>query len=369
MKIGTITEIKNSEYRVGLTPHCAQSYTQHGHQVYVQRGAGIGAGFSDDEYVQAGAQICADAQSVADEAEMIVKVKEPIEDEFHIFHEGQCIFTYLHLAANEALTHFLLEKKINSVAYETIKVGRSLPCLRPMSEIAGRLSVQEGAKYLEKPFGGRGVLLGGVPGVKPGKVTIIGGGISGANALKIAVGMGADVTVLDINTERLAYLDDIYGNKIKTLYSNPYNIEQSALESDLIVGAVLIPGAKAPQLLQKEIISSLRPGTVVVDIAIDQGGCFETSRATTHNDPIYLVDNVVHYCVSNMPGAVTLTSTLALTNATRTFGLQIADLGLDQAIRSNAAIREGVNTYHGLLTQENIAKDLHIEYAALDQAV
>jgi alanine dehydrogenase len=301
---------------------------------------------------------------------MIVKVKEPVAAEYELFHEGQILYTYLHLAADEALTRMLMKKKIKAVAYETIEdTNRRLPCLRPMSEIAGRLSVQEGAKYLEKTFGGRGVLLGGVPGVRRGKIAILGGGIVGTNALKMAVGIGADVHILDINGDRLAYLDDIFGSSITTLYSSEANIEQALIEADVVIGAVLVPGAKAPRLVRKEHLKIMKPGAVLVDVAIDQGGCFETSKATTHDNPTNIIDDIVHYCVANMPGAVALTSTLALTSTTLPYGLQIANLGLEQAVRKIAPIAKGLNVYNGHCTYESVARDLGLSYTPIVDAL
>ncbi|MBI9019507.1 MAG: alanine dehydrogenase [Phycisphaerae bacterium] len=366
MKIGTVKEIKTHEYRVGLTPSCVRSYCQHGHEILVQSGAGVSASFSDEEYIAAGAKIVDTREEVFDNCDMIVKVKEPLPEEFGLFHEGQILYTYLHLAADKNLTEGLIKANIKAIAYETIEApDGSLPCLIPMSEIAGRLSVQEGAKYLEKPFGGRGILLGGVPGIQRGKVAILGGGIAGRNACKIAVGMGADVTILDISSSRLAYLDDIFGTKITTLYSNDVNIEHVCRESDLIIGAVLIAGAKAPHLIRREHLKMMKDGAVLVDISVDQGGCFETTKPTTHDNPIYNVDGIVHYCVANMPGAVALSSTQALTSTTLTRGLTIADKGLEQACRNSRDIFKGVNLYMGKCVYENVANSLDLEYTDL----
>jgi len=298
---------------------------------------------------------------------MIIKVKEPQAAEYDLFHEDQILYTYLHLAADEPQTRALMEKKVKAVAYETIEEsGRALPCLTPMSEIAGRLSAQEGAKYLEKPFGGRGVLLGGVPGVPRGKVAILGGGVVGTNAAKMAVGLGADVTILDISAKRLAYLDDIFESKITTLYSNNENIEMVLKESDLVIGAVLIPGARAPHLVKREQLKLMKPGAVLVDVAVDQGGCIETTKATTHDDPIFEIDGIVHYCVANMPGAVSLTSTLALTGATLPYGLLLANEGLEGAIKKSAPLWKGVNTYKGACVYESVAEAFDIPYTALE---
>ncbi len=355
MKIGVVKEIKTHEYRVGMTPADAKAYIGHGHTVYIEKNAGHQAGFPDEQYVFAGAVIVDDKKKLFDDSEMIVKVKEPQTSEYDLFHEGQLLYTYLHLAAEPELTEALLAKKVKSVAYETIEDHEALPCLVPMSEIAGRLSVQEGAKYLEKQFGGRGILLGGVPGVRRGKIAIIGGGVVGTNAAKIAIGIGADVTILDVNARRLAYLDDIFGSSISTLYSTEANIETVLKESDLVIGAVLIPGARAPRLVTREHLKLMKEGAVIVDVAVDQGGCIETTKATTHDDPVFTVDGVVHYCVANMPGAVALTSTLALTGTTLRYGLYLADKGLEEAARTSLPIATGVNTYAGHITCKGVA--------------
>lgn len=363
MKIGTVREIKKHEYRVGLTPACVKAYVKRGHQVFVQANAGTNAGFSDEEYLQVGATIESDHHRIFDTCDMIVKVKEPQPEEFPLFRKDQILYTYLHLAASKELTLALMEKKIKAVAYETIETDDgNLPCLVPMSEIAGRLSVQEGAKYLEKPFGGRGILLGGVPGVRRGRVAILGGGIVGTNACKIAVGIGADVTILDINARRLAYLDDIFGSSINTLYSNDANIETVLREADVVIGAILLHGAKAPKLIRREHLALMKSGAVIVDVAVDQGGCTETTHPTTHDDPIYTTDGIVHYAVANMPGAVALSSTIALTSATLHYGLRIAENGLENACYKFPAIQKGVNLYQGHCVYENIAKDLDINY-------
>lgn len=357
MKIGCVKEIKDQEYRVGLTPSCVQAYVQAGHTVALERGAGEGAGFSDAAYEQAGATLLDTAKQVFDQSEMIVKVKEPISSEYDLFHEGQILYTYLHLAADRPLTDMLLQKKIQAVAYETIQLpdGR-LPCLKPMSEIAGRLSVQEGAKCLLKPMGGQGVLLGGVPGVPRAKVLILGGGTVGANACRIAYGMGADVTILDLNAARLEYLDDIYGGKITTLYSTEGNLVDALRQADLVIGAVLVPGAVTPQLVRREHLAYVKKGAVMVDVAIDQGGCFETSHPTTHTDPVFEVDGVVHYCVDNMPGAVPRTATLALTSTTLRYGLKIANQGVEKACQDDPVLALGLNTYEGRCVCPAVAK-------------
>ncbi|MBI9107678.1 MAG: alanine dehydrogenase [Spirochaetales bacterium] len=363
MKIGVAKEIKKHEYRVGLTPANARAYINEGHQIIIEKDAGVNAGFTDQAYINAGAVIEADKKKLFDECEMIIKVKEPQAEEYDLFHEDQILYTYLHLAAEEPLTRALMEKKVKAVAYETIEeADRSLPCLTPMSEIAGRLSVQEGAKYLEKPYGGRGVLLGGVPGVPRGKVAILGGGVVGTNAAKMAIGLGADVTVLDISAKRLGYLDDIFESRITTLYSNEENIELVLKESDLVIGGVLIPGARAPHLIKREHLKLMKPGAVIVDVAVDQGGCIETTHPTTHDDPIFMVDGIIHYCVANMPGAVSLTSTLALTGATLSYGLKIAGKGLEGAVRESEAIRKGLNTYKGFCVYKSVADVFGITY-------
>lgn len=366
MKVGCVKEIKKHEYRVGLTPSDVKSYVTRGHQVYIEREAGLAAGFEDEDYENAGAAICDTREKIFVSCEMIIKVKEPIPDEYQLFREGQILYTYLHLAANQELTEILMKKKVKAVAYETIEdKDGNLPCLKPMSEIAGRLSVQEGAKYLEKTFGGRGVLLGGVPGVARGKVGIIGGGVVGTNACKVASGMGADVTILDVSASRLAYLDDIFGSRITTLYSTDANIEKVLQESDVVIGAVLLPGAKAPTLVTRDHLKLMKNGSVIVDVAVDQGGCVETIRPTTHDDPVYVIDGVVHYGVANMPGAVALSSTNALTSTTLPYGLMIAELGLEKACKESADIYRGVNIYKGQCVYENVAKAFNFKYTEL----
>ncbi|MHC4396466.1 MAG: alanine dehydrogenase [Planctomycetota bacterium] len=367
MKIGTVKEIKCHEYRVGLTPSCVKAYCTRGHKILVEKGAGAETGFVDSEYEAAGAVIVADKKKIFDDCDMIIKVKEPLPEEYDLFHEGQTLYTYLHLAPAAELTEVLMKKKIKAVAYETIEAeDGSLPCLKPMSEIAGRLAIQEGAKYLEKPFGGRGVLLGGVPGVKRGNVAIVGGGVVGINACKMAVGIGANVTILDIDSNRLAYLDDIFGTRITTLYSNDANIEYVAAEADVIVGAVLIHGAEAPKLIKRDHLSLMKKGAVLVDVAVDQGGCTETTKPTTHQDPIYVVDGIIHYCVANMPGAVALSSTIALTSTTLGYGLTIAENGLEKACALSNEVSLGVNLYMGKCVYKNVATSLGIEYTPLE---
>jgi len=367
MKVGTVKEIKKNENRIGLTPSNVGDYVANGHEVYVQAGAGLGSYLTDEEYVAAGAKILPTAEDVWATCDMIVKVKEPLADEYPLMREGQIIYTYLHLAADRPLTEALMEKKTKAVAYETIydKNG-GLPLLKPMSEVAGKLSVQAGARALEKIMGGRGVLLGGVPGVSKGKVVIIGGGVVGVSAMKIALGMGADVTILDRSFDRLTYLDDIYATQgLKTLYSTAYNIEQSIKDADLVIGAVLIPGAAAPKLVKREHLKMMKPGSVIVDVAVDQGGCFETTKVTYHDDPVFVVDGVVHYCVANMPGAVSSTSTFALTNATLAYGLKIANMGLEAAVKEDDCLLPGVNCYAGKLTCKEVADFFNMEYTDL----
>lgn len=363
MVIGCVKEIKTEEYRVGLTPACVAAYIAHGHKVLVQIGAGNGAGFSDKEYHTAGAVLCERPENVYNQSEMIIKVKEPQPEEFALLRKGQILFTYLHLAADEEQTRALSRLGVNAVAYETIETDEGLlPCLKPMSEIAGRLSVQEGAKYLEKSFGGRGILLGGVPGVPRGKVVILGAGVVGTNAAQVAMGLGAEVTVLDINAERLVFLDQLYYGRISTLYSTGANINQSLKEADVLIGAVLIHGAKAPKLVTREQLSLMKEGAVIVDVAVDQGGCIETTTPTTHDNPTYTIDGVVHYCVANMPGSVARTSTMALTSTTLPFGLQIADKGLEKAALENKAILKGINTYGGHITYPDVAEAFNLTF-------
>jgi alanine dehydrogenase len=363
MKVGCLKEIKKHEYRVGMTPSDAKSYIVRGHRVCIEQDAGLAAGFGDEMYKREGATIYSNRNEIYDMCDMIVKVKEPLPEEYDLFHENQILFTYLHLAANMELTEVLMKKKIKAIAYETIENAEGqLPCLKPMSEIAGRLAVQEGAKYLEKTFGGRGVLLGGVPGVARGKVGILGGGVVGTNACKIASGMGADVTILDISATRLAYLDDIFGSRITTLYSTDANIEEVLRECDVLIGAVLLPGAKAPLLVRKEHLKLMKQGSVIVDVAVDQGGCIETIRPTTHDDPVYVIDGIVHYGVANMPGAVALSSTKALTSTTLPYGLMLAENGVEGACRKSKDICKGVNVYGGKCVYENVAKAFGIKH-------
>ena len=370
MIIGVPKEIKDHESRVGVTPAGVKALVEAGHTVLVETNAGALSAFVDDEYQSAGAEIVGSAYDVWRLADMVVKVKEPIEKEYRHFREGLVLFTYLHLAPLNDLTQALLDKKVTGIAYETVRdrLG-TLPLLTPMSEVAGRMSVQVGATYLEKEHGGRGVLLGGVPGTPPGKVCIVGGGIVGTNAAKIALGMGAHVTIVDLNLNRLRELDDIFGGRVHTLASNSYNIERACCEADLVIGGVLIPGAAAPKIVTRAMVSKMKKGAVIVDVAIDQGGCIETARPTTHTDPSFEVDGVVHYCVTNMPAAVPYTSTLALTNATFPYLLKLAKLGAKEAIKSDAGIAEGVNTYDGVLTYAAVAQAQGRDWKAVSELV
>ncbi|MFO7969018.1 MAG: alanine dehydrogenase [Candidatus Izemoplasmatales bacterium] len=366
MIIGSVREIKKLESRVGLTPSSVKEYVSHGHKVYIEKNAGINSGFSDDDYINAGAEILDKAMDVWNKSDMIVKVKEPLEPEYKFFRDGLIIYTYLHLAADETLTKELMKKGVKSVAYETIELeDGKLPCLKPMSSVAGRLGVIEGAKHLQKPLGGSGILLSGVPGTRRANVTIIGAGTVGESAIKMAVGLGANVTVLDINVEKLTYLDDIYGNRVNTLYSNAHNIQESLAKSDLVISGVLLPGAKAPKIIKKEYYKDMAPGSVIVDVAIDQGGSTEVSKPTYHDNPTFIVDDIIHYCVANMPGAVPQTSTVALNNSTIRYGLMIANLGLEKAMNLSKPIKLGVNTYNGKCTCKGVCEAFELEYKAL----
>jgi alanine dehydrogenase len=366
--VGLPKEIKDNEYRVGLTPAGARALTDAGHRVVVEKSAGEGSGFDDALYERAGAELLDSADDVWAEAEMVVKVKEPIEPEYPRMKEGLLLFTYLHLAPDPKQTQALLQNKVTGIAYETITDRRgTLPLLTPMSEVAGRMAVQVGAQYLEKMNGGRGVLLGGVPGVPAARVVIIGGGVVGTNAAKMAVGMGAQVTIVDRNLDRLRELDDIFLSKISTLASSAYAIHGAISEADLIIGAVLVPGAAAPRLVTREMLHDVPNGAVVVDVAVDQGGCIETTRPTTHSNPTYYEEGVLHYCVANMPGAVPRTSTFALTNATLPYALKLANRGFLDAISSDPGLKEGVNTYAGKMTYKAVADDQGLEYTSLDQ--
>ncbi|KQS26938.1 alanine dehydrogenase [Dyadobacter sp. Leaf189] len=363
MIIGVPKEIKNNENRVALTPAGVTEFRKQGHEVYIQAEAGKGSGFSDEEYAGAGATILPTIEEVYAIAEMIIKVKEPIESEYALIKEGQLLFTYFHFASSEPLTHAMMERKAVCLAYETVeKTDRSLPLLVPMSEVAGRMAVQEGAKYLEKPMGGFGILLGGVAGVKPANVLVLGGGIVGTQSAKMAAGLGANVTIVDISLPRLRYLEDIMPANVDTVMSNEYNIRELIKGANLIIGGVLIPGAKAPSLITRDMLKLMKPGTVMVDVAIDQGGCFETSRATTHEHPIYEVDGVVHYCVANMPGAVPYTSTLALTNATLPYALQLANQGWKTACTRNEELRKGLNVVNGKVVFKGVSEAWNLPY-------
>jgi alanine dehydrogenase len=363
MRIGVPTEIKNNENRVAMTPAGAMHLIRSGHEVYLQRGAGLGSGFTDEAYEQAGVSLV-DTAGEAWAMDMVMKVKEPIPSEYRHFHDQLILFTYLHLAAEPALTKSLVENKVTSIAYETVQLlNGSLPLLTPMSEVAGRMSAQIGAQFLEKSKGGKGILLSGVPGVPRGKVTIIGGGVAGTNAAKIAAGLGAEVTVIDSNPERLRQLDEIFGYQVSTLMSNPLNIAEAVKGSDLLISSVLIPGAKAPKLVTEEMVQSMEPGSVIVDIAIDQGGSVETiDRPTTHDNPTYLKHNVVHYSVANMPGAVPRTSTVALTNVTVPYALQIANKGVKHACLDNDALCKGINTINGFVAYKAVAEAHRLDY-------
>lgn len=369
MIIGVPKEIKTREYRVGMTPAGVRSLTSRGHKVLVEKSAGEGSGLKDADYVTAGATIVASAAE-AWGAEMVVKVKEPLPAEYGFFRENLVVYTYLHLAPEPELTKQLLAKKVQGVAYETIEnPDRTLPLLRPMSEVAGRMAVQVGATCLEKERGGKGVLLGGVPGTRRGRVVILGGGVVGRNAATIAIGMGAQVTVLDVRAETMAYLEDVFGGAVETLYSNPTNIEQSVARADLVVGAVLVTGASAPKLVTRELIGRMEKGSVVVDVAVDQGGCIDTCRPTSHDHPTYEVDGVIHYCVPNMPGAVPQTSTWALTNTTLGYALKIAEHGLVKAAKADRALALGINTFNGHITYEGVAQAHKMEYVPVEKVL
>jgi alanine dehydrogenase len=367
MIVGCVKERKTHEYRVGLTPANVIEYMAHGHPVLIEAGAGEGSAFADSDYEQAGATVLDEAEAVWRQADMIVKVKEPLPDEYALIRPGQVLFTYLHLAADRRLTDTLMASGCRAVAYETVTDSLGgLPLLRPMSEVAGRLCVQEGAHYLEKTNGGRGVLLGGVPGVKHAKVVVLGAGIVGTQSCKVASGMGADVTVLDKNLARLAQLDELFDGKVKTVYSSEHAIVNEIKDADLVIGAVLIPGASTPKLVRREHLRQMKPGSVIVDVAVDQGGCVETSHVTYHDDPVYTVDGILHYGVANIPGAVPRTSTMALTNATIAYGLKIADIGLEKAAAADPGLKKGINIYRGRCTCENVAKSFGIAYTPFE---
>ncbi len=370
MKIGIPKEIKNNENRVSLTPAGTSELTKRGHEVFVQSTAGEGSGFFDEDYLHAGAKILPGIKDVYAIAEMIIKVKEPIESEYKLIQKGQILYTYFHFASSEELTKAMIDSGAICLAYETVELADgSLPLLIPMSEVAGRMSVQEGAKYLEKTYGGYGVLFGGVPGVPPAKVLILGGGIVGTEAAKMASGLGADVTIMDVNLKRLRYLDDIMPLNVNTLMSNGYNIYEMVKSHDVIIGSVLIPGAKTPQLVTKDMLPTMRPGTVLVDVAIDQGGCFETSHPTSHDHPTFVVDGILHYCVSNMPGAVPRTSTLALTNATLPYAIKLANNGWEKACKEDEALQKGLNIVNGKVVYKGVADALGLNYTNIKEVL
>lgn len=363
MRVGTVREIKNHEYRVGLTPESARELVAHGHEVWVETGAGTGIGASDADYLAAGAVIQTDAKTVFDGCEMIVKVKEPQAVERAMLRKGQILYTYLHLAPDPEQTADLVKSGVTAIAYETVTgAGNTLPLLKPMSQVAGRMAIQAGATALEKANGGRGVLLGGVPGVLPGKVVVIGGGVVGVNAAQMAVGLGADVTILDRDPDVLERLDNHFEGRARTLFSGKAALASLVAEADLVIGAVLIPGAAAPKLVTRDMLATMKPGAVLVDVAIDQGGCFETSHATTHAEPTYIVDGVVHYCVANMPGAVARTSTYALNNVTLPHALRIANMGWQAALRADRNLAAGLNVHEGKVTYEAVARELGYAY-------
>jgi alanine dehydrogenase len=365
MRIGVAKEIKPDEYRIALTPAGALELINHGHEVAIEQGAGVGSAFPDEAFTRVGAEIVS-VDDVWSGSDLVLKVKEPIASEYPRLREGLILFTYLHIAADEPLTRALVDSGIAAVAYETVEVGQALPLLAPMSEVAGRLASQAGAYFLEKPVGGRGLLLGGVPGVAPGRVVVVGGGVVGYNAAVIALGLGAQVTILERSIDRMRHLEEVLSGRVSLLMSSSLQIAASVEEADLVIGAVLIPGAVAPKLVTREMISTMKEGTVVVDVAIDQGGCFETSHATTHADPVYVVDGVTHYCVANMPGAVPITSTKALTNATLPYVEEIANKGLRAAVAHDPALAKGVNVIEGKVTYEAVAEAHGLDYTPLD---
>lgn len=369
MIVGIPKEIKDQEYRVAVVPSGVRQLVQHGHKVIVETNAGVGSGFTDEQYINEGAEIAQTPQEVFERAEMIIKVKEPLKPEFPMIKSSHIIFTYFHFASSRELTENMMKTGAVAIAYETVETqDGQLPLLTPMSEVAGRLAIQEGCKYLERPFGGRGVLLGGVPGVEPANVLIIGGGTVGTNAAKMAAGLGAKVTILDISIERLRYLNDIMPPNVHTMISNEYNIREKLKEADLVIGAVLIPGARAPRIITRDMLKLMKPGSVIVDVSIDQGGCIETARPTTHSSPIYEEEGVIHYCVANMPGAVSRTSTIALTNVTLPYALYIADKGFPACVE-DPAIAKGVNMVGGKITYKPVAEAFDMEYVPLKEAL
>lgn len=370
MIIGVPKEIKTHENRVAIQPGGVVQLKRNGHEVLIEKSAGVGSGFSDQQYIDAGAKIIDDVEEVWKRAEMIMKVKEPIAVEYPRMREGQIIFTYFHFAAEEALTKAVVESKSIAIAYETVeKADRSLPLLIPMSEVAGRMAAQEGAVYLEKPKGGRGVLMGGIPGVPPANVLVLGGGIVGVNAAKIAAGMGANTTIMDISMPKLRYLDDVMEKNVTTMYSSEANIRKMLPHVDMVIGAVLIPGAKAPHLITRDMLKLMKPGTVIVDVAIDQGGCFETSKPTTHQDPVYEVDGIVHYCVANMPGAVPFTSTMGLTNVTLPYAVQLANKGWKQALKDDPELLKGLNITDGSIVYKDVAEAFDMAWEDVDSVL
>jgi alanine dehydrogenase len=370
MIIGVPREVKNNENRVAATPASVHEFVLHGHTVLVETNAGVGSGYHDDEYASEGAVIVHSPEAVWAEAEMILKVKEPVQSEYGLMRDDQVLFTYLHLAADEPLTRALIDRNVQAIAYETVQLpNRQLPLLTPMSEVAGRMSIQVGATYLQKTNGGKGILLGGVPGVSEAEVVIIGGGVVGTNAAKMALGMGANVTIIDLNVERLRYLDDVLHGRVHTLASSRRNIANALERADLVIGSVLIPGARAPKLVTADMVERMKPGSVMVDVAIDQGGCFETSRPTTHSDPTFVVDDVVHYCVTNMPGAVPRTGTQALTNVTIPYALAIADNGWEQALRDDMTLAPGANVINGHVVYGGVAEAFGLPLSTLDEAL
>jgi alanine dehydrogenase len=370
MIVGIPKEVKDRENRVSATPAAVHEYIINGHEVIVEKSAGVGSGFSDEEYTREGALIVDTHEDVFARADMVVKVKEPVPSEYPLLRQGQMLYTYLHLAADEPLTRTLIERKVQAIAYETVQMSNGqLPLLAPMSEVAGRMSVQVGAHFLESPHGGIGTLLGGIPGVPPAEVVVIGGGAVGTNAAKVALGMGASVTIIELNLDRLRYLDDVLHGRITLLASSKKTIADAVARADLVIGSVLIPGARAPKLVTADMVTSMTSGSVMVDVAIDQGGCFETSRATTHSDPTYTVDGVIHYCVTNMPGAVARTSTLALSTVTVPYGLKLANVGLLQAVSMDEALGKGVNVLDGKVTIQGVAESFGLPYIPLEEAL
>jgi alanine dehydrogenase len=370
MVIGIPREIKTNENRVAMVPVGAQTLREHGHTVLVETNAGTGSGFSDDAFREAGAEVVKTAREVFSRADMIMKVKEPLPPEYGLIQKGQIVFTYFHFASSRELTEAMMKSGCVAIAYETVqKADLSLPLLIPMSEVAGRMAPQEGAKYLEKTMGGRGVLLGGVPGTEPADVVVIGGGVVGTNAAKIASGLGARVTILDSNLYRLRYLDDVMPKNVVTMMSNPYNIRKSTSKADITIGAVLIPGAKAPRLVTADMLKEMKAGSVIIDVSVDQGGCVETCKPTTHENPTYVIEDVVHYCVANMPGAVPFTSTVALTNATLAYAVHLADRGYREAVKESQEIRMGLNMINGKITYKGVAEAFGFEYTAVDKAL